>query len=133
MTARYDAEYHKEYYEKHKEHIIAIKKQRRVVAPEVRKRWTSKNRQSISHKSRASKYKMTSEQLTELLASGCAVCGGMKNLQVDHDHACCPSEYTCGGCTRECLCGRCNRMLAQSGEDINRLRAGIQYLLKWEK
>lgn len=44
-----------------------------------------------------------------MLAKGCGICGAatMKNgnsLHVDHDHACCPGERSCGACIRGVLC-----------------------------
>lgn len=39
----------------------------------------------------------------------CAVCGVNDDLQVHHDHKCCPTSYSCGECVRGFLCGACNR------------------------
>lgn len=50
------------------------------------------------------RYQMTVEQYNELTASGCAVCGTHENLHIDHDHGCCPGEFTCGNCVRGVLC-----------------------------
>lgn len=38
----------------------------------------------------------------------CAACGATENLKVDHDHACCPTERSCGDCVRGYLCHACN-------------------------
>src|SRR4051812_37561409 len=33
------------------------------------------------------------------------------NWTIDHDHACCPGDNSCGRCIRGILCRRCNHML----------------------
>lgn len=38
----------------------------------------------------------------------CAACGTTEDLKVDHDHACCPAERSCGRCVRGYLCHLCN-------------------------
>lgn len=81
-------------------------------------------------------YNMTIDQYDAMFAAQggcCAICGG-KNangnwLAVDHNHGCCPSKSTsCGQCIRALLCGKCNLMIGQSGDDADRLRAGAAYL-----
>jgi hypothetical protein len=64
---------------------------------------------------------------------GCAVCGeppsSDRALAVDHDHSCCPSSRkTCGECTRELLCFRCNGALGNVSDSKERLLALVDYL-----
>lgn len=64
----------------------------------------------------------------------CAICGkpetsvsrGNKNkprrLSVDHNHACCPTQKSCGKCIRGLICGRCNSVLGFVNDDSNILK-----------
>lgn len=63
----------------------------------------------------------------------CACCdepqtGRYRRLAVDHDHACCPGEQSCGQCVRGLLCSGCNNMLGCARDSAKRLRAGAEYL-----
>ena len=60
----------------------------------------------------------------------CAICKGTwsKVLVIDHDHDCCPSEYTCGKCLRALLCGNCNAGLGWFKHDPDILRSAIEYI-----
>ena len=64
----------------------------------------------------------------------CAICQEELDLAshngvcVDHDHACCPGEKTCGRCVRDLLCGDCNQGLGRFKDNINILEATINYL-----
>jgi hypothetical protein len=70
-------------------------------------------------KSRASRlrryYGLTQEQYDEMLERQGGTCGIChtpppegKAFHIDHDHACCPGQRTCGDCVRGLLCARCN-------------------------
>jgi hypothetical protein len=62
------------------------------------------------------KYKLTMEKFLEMSKDGCNICGvtQKRNMQVDHDHACCSGEgATCGQCVRGVLCNRCNQTVAK--------------------
>lgn len=83
-----------------------------------------KNRQDQRDANRRSHFKhrygLTLEQVNELLAEGCAVCGTHKNLHVDHDHE--------TGKVRGCLCVNHNTALGMVHDSIDELLAMIQYL-----
>ena len=55
------------------------------------------------------RYKLTIEQYSAMILSGCEVCGTMENLHIDHDHNCCNGVKTCGKCIRGILCINCNQ------------------------
>jgi len=65
------------------------------------------------------KYKMTVEQWNTLAENGCNVCGAEvgsateRNLHVDHDHACCPGQMSCGKCIRGVVCNKCNTAIGR--------------------
>ena len=69
------------------------------------------------------------ETLLGLQDGRCAVCcREAERYVVDHDHACCPDQKTCGKCIRGLLCDNCNQGLGQFQDNIKRLRAAIAYL-----
>ena len=82
------------------------------------------------------KYNMTLEQYTTLLKSQnnvCAICknsevrkannGKVMKLSVDHNHI--------TGQNRGVLCNKCNLVLGNSDEDIDRLLKTVEYIKKW--
>lgn len=45
-----------------------------------------------------------------------------KSIHVDHDHACCPGERSCGSCIRGLACRRCNKGIGRFLDDPARMR-----------
>lgn len=83
------------------------------------------------------KYDLSLEEYDQMLArqgGGCAICrstiarGQGGRFQVDHDHSCCPDQFTCGECLRGLLCGNCNKALGLLGESVDVLKRAIAYL-----
>jgi hypothetical protein len=72
------------------------------------------------------------EAMAQEQGGGCAICGGLSKdgrpLAVDHDHACCPGQRTCGRCVRALLCSDCNLGIGYFGDDIGRLETAVAYL-----
>lgn len=73
--------------------------------------------------------------MLEEQGGGCAICGmsefGDKRIarfHVDHDHSCCPGQFSCGECVRGLLCRGCNTALGNFGDDAVRLLRAAEYL-----
>ncbi len=76
-------------------------------------------------------YNITQEGWDNMVAAQgnrCAICQGVGELVVDHDHACCSGRRTCGQCVRGLLCLRCNAGVGFLGDDPNRLKRAAEYI-----
>lgn len=80
------------------------------------------------------------EALVEKQDGKCMICqkalemkNGKKQYGVDHDHACCPGERSCGQCIRGILCHRCNWAIGLLDDDPRRLRRAALYLESSER
>lgn len=85
---------------------------------------------------RKGKYGLSADAFQNLLDKQdgrCAICRtddcGPRFWAVDHDHACCAGQRSCGNCVRGVLCGQCNVGLGSFRDDAHRLRRAIEYLL----
>jgi hypothetical protein len=58
----------------------------------------------------------------------CGLCGATKRLDLDHDHACCPGQRSCGKCVRGFLCRPHNVGLGMFNDDPAQLRAAADYI-----
>lgn len=84
-----------------------------------------------------SRYHVTEADLFMLLAQQdglCALCGtsepkGRGMWHVDHDHAHCAGNKSCGECIRGLLCNRCNLALGHFKDDVQRIWNAISYLV----
>lgn len=77
----------------------------------------------------AAAHGLTPEQYRSWMDEGCAACGRSDcRLDVDHDHACCPSKRNCPNCVRGVLCSLHNRAIGiLERKDALTM---IQYLLR---
>lgn len=81
------------------------------------------------HRARARAHGLSTERMVTLFERAeCQACGDSGDLEIDHDHSCCPGQGGCETCVRGLLCPRCNSTLAQARDDQAVLRALITYL-----
>ena len=103
-----------------------------------RKAHPEESRAGVRNSTLKWKYGISTVQYEEMLAAqggACAICGGTEtgvswstHLHVDHDHACCPGNVTCGRCVRGILCQPCNTSLGKMQESPEPLRRAAAYL-----
>lgn len=92
----------------------------------------------LSRTRQLQKYNLTIDDYHNLLQIqnfSCSICKQKdttfrKRLSVDHDHACCPGEGSCGKCIRGLLCHHCNTALGNAKDSIEILQKMIDYLKK---
>ena len=104
-------------------------------APSEGRKICSPCRQSQLRWRLSKKYGLPAGKYEEMLieqAGRCAIClgpmTGTREPAVDHDHACCPGQRSCGRCVRGLLCRRCNSILGYARDDSNVLHAALAYL-----
>lgn len=90
------------------------------------------------HHNQSRAYRVSLEDLKDLLSRPCQICGSVGAIHIDHDHSCCPGNArSCGNCVRGSLCGPCNHGLGYFRDDPVRLQAAIEYLFEnsvnWNK
>lgn len=96
---------------------------RGVEKPEVARGWNLKRLYGIG----VAEY----EAMFTSQGGVCAICGNppsgngsrQVHLHVDHDHS--------SGKIRQLLCHKCNMGLGAFGDDVDLLRAAVEYLIKW--
>lgn len=100
-------------------------------------RETTRKRHRDRHNSTPpyAKHGVSDEQWLEMIRRGCNACGsagGKRGLMVDHDHACCPGDRSCGKCVRGALCANCNSAEGLLRGDYKRIMQLANYVLQFE-
>ena len=93
--------------------------------------WHSKNKYSVRRRNACRTYNISLEKYDEMHNGGCEACGSKENLCVDHDHSCCPGEYSCGKCVRGMLCKACNIAEGWLDSDPQRAILLAQYMKRF--
>ena len=92
-----------------------------------------------SERNRFRKHGTTKENfmnMVEAQGNGCALCkapGTWETLVIDHDHQCCPKQFSCGNCIRGALCKKCNTALGLLGDTIESLQAAADYVKNYTR
>lgn len=79
------------------------------------------------HHSICNRFKINTEEYVRHYLKGChnSTCSETTKLEVDHDHACCDFNGSCGSCIRGLLCTGCN-MLAMAVDRERKTEQDIQ-------
>ena len=59
----------------------------------------------------------------------CHSCNEKEATHIDHDHKCCPDQYSCGKCVRGILCHNCNSALGLLGDNKDKVNKLFNYIL----
>jgi hypothetical protein len=133
----------------HNQQVKAWHKEHPEYYEEYQKDWVKANKAANPEKWRERQFRQdmkkmgkTPEWYNETFAAQngvCRICGRpeteihpktkeIQRLAVDHDHACCPGDRSCGKCVRGLLCAKCNQCLHQVEEVPNWLYFVSDYL-----
>lgn len=75
------------------------------------------------------RYSLSEEQVVAFSVGPCDICGRTDaKMHVDHDHACCSGEKSCGSCVRGFLCSSCNWGLGHFKDSPENLDRAAHYL-----
>ena len=142
-------EYDRAYYAAHREQRMVTTARWKKANPERRRehkrRYFQKHPEVRIMKHRADHLRghgLTVGQYDAMLAAQggvCAICrkaetridkasGRVISLGVDHDHACCPGQRSCGECVRGLLCDSCNSGIGRLKDSVEIVTAALAYL-----
>jgi hypothetical protein len=109
------------------------------VATLNRKNNPEKTKEQLWRSNLKRKYSLTPDQFNDMVkaqGNACAICEetfhDRSSIHVDHDHSCCPGNFTCGKCIRKLLCFNCNSALGLLKDDIARILRAAAYLMEDE-
>jgi hypothetical protein len=99
---------------------------------EAHRAWKRANKEHAKAYHRQWVYGITQEEYDARFAQQngcCAICNEpLLAVHIDHNHACCSGERSCGKCVRGLLCEDCNRGLGSFHDDPINLLNAIRYL-----
>lgn len=118
--------------------IVDGQRQCRECRREANRKWREENVEKIRNDQRKAQLKLygiTEDEYNFRLDQQegvCAICqnesNSGRNLDVDHDHECCPGRKSCGKCIRGLLCYNCNHAIGLLKDSKKYLNRAIEYL-----
>ena len=91
----------------------------------------AKNKMNTFYKPSYLKHKISKNRYLELfnLYSGkCHACKDRNVYAIDHDHSCCPGNFSCGKCVRGLLCSQCNTALGLLQDSRQKIKSLLEYI-----
>jgi hypothetical protein len=89
-----------------------------------------KVRMNTYYKPNWSRHNLSEHQYKDLLEThngSCHSCMSRPATNIDHDHSCCPKNFSCGNCVRGLLCSQCNTALGLLGDNIDTIKNLLRY------
>ena len=120
-------------YKKRAKALYAANREERII--QQRERYKREKHKWLEYRRRKN-YNVSPERQAKLLSAQngcCPICGihytkAKLAFLVDHDHTCCPGDYSCGKCVRGLLCRPCNVGIGNLKDNVENLRRAIAYL-----
>lgn len=77
------------------------------------------------------RHKMTESDFNKFLNKydgKCHACKTNEAINIDHDHECCPNNFSCGKCVRGLLCHNCNTALGLLKDNKQKVIGLLNYI-----
>lgn len=115
------------------------KPENRQKSKELTRSWYLRNRDRVKCSARRNHlrrtYNLSMDQFDVMLQEQhdlCALCflpfTSEDRPYVDHDHACCSGNTSCGKCIRGLIHSKCNKVLGMANDSIELLEKAVSYL-----
>ena len=85
----------------------------------------------MNSKANWKRHKISEEKYIELVSlydGKCHGCQDREATNIDHDHGCCDTRFSCGNCVRGVLCNQCNTALGLLSDDPKKVQNLLDYI-----
>lgn len=94
-------------------------------------KYAEKVRMNSYYKANWKRHKISEEQYIELVSlydGKCHGCQDREATNIDHNHGCCDTRFSCGKCVRGVLCNQCNTALGLLSDDPKKVQSLLDYI-----
>lgn len=94
-------------------------------------KYLEKVKTNSKYKANWKRHKLSEEKYLELVGlykGKCHGCQEREATNIDHDHSCCNTRFSCGNCVRGVLCNQCNTALGLLGDSVEKVTNLLSYI-----